>query len=329
MSNEIATVRSRVLSIQSHVVHGCVGNSAATFPMQINGVDVDTFNILSFSNHTGYALSKGYRITPEQFQSIAEGLTRNKFTDKYQYVLSGYVGNAAVMQEIGTFVESIQSARSKGSEVAYVCDPVCGDLGKLYVSEECVEVYRNKLLPLAVMALPNGFEASIISGIEINSVATAIEAANWFHTVPKVPSVVIKSFKDESRDPLGQKIFMLVSEQLANEDSYSRHLVEVECVKGYFTGTGDAFGGLLMAHFTKARATGNSLVDCVAIAATATVGVLRRTQAYRASITGETTLKEAHRGISDSDDFDDRELMIIHSVDILVGKSIEVSVTKL
>jgi hypothetical protein len=45
--------RGRVLSIQSHVVSGYVGNRCAVFPLQLLGFDVDFVNTVNFSNHTG------------------------------------------------------------------------------------------------------------------------------------------------------------------------------------------------------------------------------------------------------------------------------------
>ena len=343
----VPSFRARVLSIQSHVVHGCVGNSAATFPMQIHGLDVDAFNILSFSNHTGYPLFKGFRITAEQFSQVAEGLSANGFTEQYDYVLSGYVGNAPVMEEIAKLLKEMGERRvgSASGGFTYVCDPVCGDLGKLYVSDECVGIYRSLLLPLAAVALPNGFEASVLSGIEINSVATAQAAANWFHREPKVGVVVIKSFHDAELDPEGRRIFMLVSEAGAEGgvDDAVRHLVEVEYVTGYFTGTGDTFGGLFMAHYAKSRnaaARGKTtevkcIAQCVAAAATGTFGVLKRTQAYRASLSGGDEAAGAApafselRGVGHSDDFRARELMIVHSADILLSDALAVTVRRL
>jgi len=254
--------RMRVLSIQSQVVHGHVGNSAAAFPLQLLGVDVDCLNVLSFSNHTGYPLFKGHFITPEQFEAIALGLKLNGFTKGYQGVMSGFLGNAAMMAEVEKLVLETQGGvggEGNGDDspaplshaAAYVCDPVCGDNGRLYVAEACVEMYRSALLPLAAVATPNGFEASTLSGIPITNLSEARRAATWFHTVPKVPLLVIKSFHDAELDPTSASIFMLVSVSDCHPSSPTTKewLLTVPKLDGYFVGTGDVFAGLLVGHF--------------------------------------------------------------------------------
>lgn len=335
--------RTRVLTVQSQVIHGHVGNSASTFPLQLLGVDVDSFNILSFTNHTGYPLFKGHFITPEQFQVLAEGLKANGFTKGYDCVLSGFLGNVAMMEEVHKLVSEILTS---GAQCAYVCDPVCGDNGKLYVAEACVGMFVSTLLPLSVVATPNGYEASLLSGREtISCLAEARESANWFHTVPKVPFVVIKSFEDASRDPTLGTIFMLVSVAFSCEVDGEGHLVippvqwliSVPKLVGYFVGTGDVFAGVLVGNFRQTGLFGGAAAEspiasigrraklcpataiapsecdlkvadgfrnCVCLAAAGTLAVLENTQAARAVA-------------DDADDavksFDERELLLVHS----------------
>lgn len=49
----VSSERIRVLSAQSHVVHGYVGNKCATFALQTHGIEVDSINTVQFSNNTG------------------------------------------------------------------------------------------------------------------------------------------------------------------------------------------------------------------------------------------------------------------------------------
>eukprot|EP01035_Chromulina_nebulosa_P015777 gene15777-20904_t len=83
---------TRVLSVQSHVVSGYVGNRAAIFPLQLLGIDVDAINSLQFSNHTGYPTVKGQSLTETDLREICEGLEANQLLD-YDYLLSGYIGS--------------------------------------------------------------------------------------------------------------------------------------------------------------------------------------------------------------------------------------------
>ena len=51
--------RMNILSIQSHVAYGHVGNDAAVFPLQRMGVEVWPIHTVQFSNHTGYGSFTG------------------------------------------------------------------------------------------------------------------------------------------------------------------------------------------------------------------------------------------------------------------------------
>jgi len=119
----------RCLSIQSHVVHGYVGNKSATFPLQLLGFDVDTLNSVQLSCHTGYRTFRGQVLDGEQLQAILDGLEENGLM-AYSHVLTGYVSSATFLRKIAT---AVQTARRFNPGAVYVCDPVMGDHGKLYV----------------------------------------------------------------------------------------------------------------------------------------------------------------------------------------------------
>jgi pyridoxine kinase len=116
----------RILSIQSHVVHGYVGNKTATFALQLLGFEVDQLNTLQFSNHTQYPVVKGFRTTRTQIQEIFEGLEQNKIT--HSHILTGYVGNPECLQEISNF---IAKAKASSPSTIVLIDPVLGDNGCL------------------------------------------------------------------------------------------------------------------------------------------------------------------------------------------------------
>ena len=271
----------RVLSVQSHVVHGNVGNKAATFPMQLHGVEVDPLNVVHFSNHTGYKVFKGTRMSAEEFSSIVEGLTTNGFLPTYSCVLSGYVGNEAVLKELAKLVGKWQDERRKAlaeyggfedpSRPVYVCDPVCGDNGKLYVSESVLPVYRDQLIPLADIVTPNGFEASVLSGIEVKDIASAKKAAQWFHD-RGVSRVVIKSFDDVASHPDGKTISLITSEIAATTGESSTpsvHRIEIAKLATTLSGTGDAFAALVIGHLTSLYAAKKPTPTTVEVASAA------------------------------------------------------------
>ena len=127
----------RVLSIQSHVVQGYVGNKSAVLPLQLLGMDVDPINSVQFSNHTGYKQVAGRRLTGEELHDLLDGMTANNLVqDAYTHLLTGYVGSVSLLLAIVRVYERLQAAQTHAERLVYVCDPVLGDRGRLYVPME-------------------------------------------------------------------------------------------------------------------------------------------------------------------------------------------------
>ncbi|KAJ2691919.1 hypothetical protein GGH99_002070, partial [Coemansia sp. RSA 1285] len=179
----------RILSIQSHVVSGYVGNRAATFPLQLLGHEVDVINTVQFSNHTGYNTVRGTRFSDTQLRELFEGLCDNGLDTGYSHLLSGYIGNSGNVRAVE---EIARSLRRTNPDLVFVLDPVLGDDGALYVPEELVSLYRDVLCPLANIITPNQFEAEALSGISISSLEDARAVCNKLHSLG-VPDVVITS----------------------------------------------------------------------------------------------------------------------------------------
>lgn len=128
---------ARVLSIQSHVVQGYVGNKSAVFPLQLLGMDVDIINSVQFSNHTGYKVFKGKRLDGADLHELLDGMeTNNLLRDAHSHLLTGYIGSVSLLDAIVRVYKRLRAAHSDPSKLLYVCDPVMGDLGKLYVPLE-------------------------------------------------------------------------------------------------------------------------------------------------------------------------------------------------
>jgi pyridoxine kinase len=156
----------RVLSIQSHVVSGYVGNKAAVFPLQLLGFDVDFVNSVHFSCHTGYEFfPHGEVMNGEQLRTILKGLELNGLlgtTDNNNddngdavigSILTGYIGSVSFLEA----VEVVDTVRKYNPNARFVCDPVLGDNGRFYVPKELVDVYRNIVIPKADVVTPNQF----------------------------------------------------------------------------------------------------------------------------------------------------------------------------
>lgn len=129
----------RVLSIQSHVVRGYVGNKVAIFPLQMLGFDVDPINSVHFSNHTGYRHCTGKRLqlTGDDVDDILRGLEANELlTDAYSHLLTGYIGSKSLLESIPRVLELLKKDQKHSHSCTYVCDPVLGDHNRLYVPAE-------------------------------------------------------------------------------------------------------------------------------------------------------------------------------------------------
>eukprot|EP01135_Chromosphaera_perkinsii_P005527 Nk52_evm76s352 gene=Nk52_evmTU76s352 len=246
-SREASTL-PRVLSIQSHVVSGYVGNKAATFPMQVLGFDVDCINSVNFSNHTAYPIIKGTKMNGDQLWELFEGLRGNELHMGYTHVLTGYIGEVSMLRMIVKVLEILKRECS-GSGLLYVCDPVMGDDGKLYVSKDLVSVYKDEVIQHADIIVPNMFEAELLTGIEITSQDRALQAIGALHE-KGIPTVIITSAthvrKDE--DVAGDEILVYGSQVVSGGGHPVQFRIRVPKldIEGSFTGTGDLFAGLIL-----------------------------------------------------------------------------------
>ena len=142
----------QILSIQSHVVHGYVGNKAATFPLQYRGWNVDALNTVQFSNHPGYGKFTGFReLKAEMYQIIESGLI-NGLHLNYDVILTGYLPSVHSLKSICELINNI----CKQKNTPWILDPVLGDNGKLYVDMECVNIYKKLLSQCSIyLTVPN------------------------------------------------------------------------------------------------------------------------------------------------------------------------------
>uniref|UniRef100_A0A182Q4E1 Pyridoxal kinase n=1 Tax=Anopheles farauti TaxID=69004 RepID=A0A182Q4E1_9DIPT len=233
---------NRVLSIQSHVVHGHVGNKSAVFPLQVLGFEVDQINSVQFSNHTGYKNGfKGQVLNEKELADVYSGLVDNDLHKLYTHLLTGYVGNPAFLRGIANILKSLRDVNEK---LVYVCDPVMGDDGIMYVPKELLPIYRDEIVPLADIITPNQYEVELLTGKPIKSEADIWEAMQWFHE-RGVRTVAISSSELGSNETL----LAYVSNRIATGTERYRLTIPKQGNNVIrFTGTGDLFASLFLAH---------------------------------------------------------------------------------
>ncbi|CAA7612464.1 Pyridoxamine kinase [Candidatus Terasakiella magnetica] len=165
----------KIVSFQSAVAFGHVGNSAAVFPLQLLGFDAWPVDSVQFSNHPGYGGWSGGPMPAAHMADMVEGLSRIGALAQCDAVLSGYLGEADTAEAVARAVKEVKAARS---QALYLCDPVMGDDGTgLYVSSGIPEAFTRTLLPLADIVTPNRFELEHLSGRTVASMADAAAAA--------------------------------------------------------------------------------------------------------------------------------------------------------
>lgn len=178
----------RILSIQSHVVAGYVGNKAASFPLQLLGWEVDAALTVSFSNHTGYGRWGGSKFDAAHLEDVFSALDANGLL-RQSHLLTGYVPGADALKVV---VRAVDRLRAVNPKLVYVLDPVMGDDGRIYVSESVIPIYK-ALLPRATCATPNYFEAELLTDVKILDAASLKSALRTFHERYRLPNIVISA----------------------------------------------------------------------------------------------------------------------------------------
>ncbi|BBH54192.1 pyridoxal kinase PdxY [Fluviispira sanaruensis] len=176
-----------ILSIQSCVSYGHVGNSAVTFPLQRLGVQVWPIHTVLFSNHTGYGQWRGKVIDIEGVREVFLGIKDRGVLKNCDALLSGYMGS----KELGiVMIEAIKELRKLKPDTLYCCDPVMGDIGRgFFVKEGIPEFFKEEMLKYADIITPNHFELEYLSDKKFDSIEGAVAAAR--RVMKKGPKVVV------------------------------------------------------------------------------------------------------------------------------------------
>jgi pyridoxine kinase len=257
-----------LISIQSHVAYGHVGNSAAVFPLQRMGVEVWPVHTVQFSNHTGYGDAKGQVFDAGLIRDVVAGIEARGVLSECDGVLSGYMGGADIGAAILDCVETVKRANPSAR---YCCDPVIGDVGKgVFVRKGIPEFIKTKAMPLADIVTPNQFELDYLSGRASTTLAQARDAIKAVHDLGPRAVLVTSVHTDET--PEGE-IDMLASDETG---LFRLRTPRLDLVAN---GAGDAIAALFFAHYLRLGKIGEAL----ARAGSAIFGVLEKTAEAAAS----------------------------------------------
>ncbi len=255
-----------VISIQSQVAYGHVGNSAAVFPMQMHGIDVIAVPTTLLSNRPGYPTIRGRVLDAQLVADLLLGIEERGAVDTAQMILSGYLGSPEIAAVVADFV---QRAKAKNPALRYCCDPVLGDRDRgLFVHADIPPQVADRLCPLADVVTPNHFEFEYLSGAKAATTDQVIEAARAL--IARGPSTVVVTSAELTDTPVGE-IETLAVERA--KEAFKAWRVRTPKLPISPNGTGDLFAALLVS----ARVRGSDTPQALSHAASAIFAVLERT----------------------------------------------------
>lgn len=229
----------RIVSLQSHVVDGTVGNAAAVFPMQRLGAEVLPVHTVQFSNHPAAGPVGGDLLPADHLARVLAGLTARGLPGQLDAVLSGYLGVAETADVLAGW---LGTCRAVQPGMPYACDPVIGDSGKgVYVRPDLAAMIRDRLIPLATIAFPNLFELQWLTGLAAESEAGLAAAIAALHRMGPRAVVVTSVEGLDGAETTGLAV---------SAGGAVAHIRQPRIDRA-FSGAGDCFAGMCLVHFLR------------------------------------------------------------------------------
>lgn len=252
----------KILSIQSAVAYGHVGNSAAVFPLQRIGVEVLPVYTVNFSNHTGYGAWRGPLINPDDVREVLLGIEERGVLPQIDVILSGYQGGEGIADVI---LETVKRVKAANPAAVYSCDPVMGNAKSgCFVAPAIPVLLRDRVVPAADIITPNQFELGFLTGTEPDTLESTLASVELVRaTGPR--TVLVTSVERPDREDS-------TIEMLAVDDT-GAWLVQTPHIPMKANGSGDVTAALFTAHY---RRTGD-LADALARTTSSVFDLLSRT----------------------------------------------------
>jgi pyridoxine kinase len=252
-----------ILSIQSHVAYGHVGNASATFPMQRLGHEVWPIHTVQFSNHTGYGSWTGRVFDGLAVEELVDGIAARGALAHCDGVLSGYMGSADIGQAV---LSTVARVRAANPAALFCCDPVIGDVGRgVFVRAGIPEFMRDLAVPAADIVTPNQFELDYLSSGTSATLPDARAALARIHALGPRAVLVTSLHTDTTPDD---------AIDLVAGESGAVWRVRTPKLGISVNGAGDAIAALFLVHYLESCSAKVALEK----AASSIYGLLRRTE---------------------------------------------------
>ena len=237
-----------VLSIQSAVAYGHVGNSAAVFPLQRLGHEVWPVNTVNFSNHAGYGAWRGPALPAADVAAVVKGVAERGELANVDAVLSGYQGGSDIADVI---IDAAAQVRAANPEALYVCDPVMGNAKSgCHVDDAIPPLLRDKVVPVADVITPNQFELGYLTGREATDLESTLDAVEAARAMG--PKTVLVTSVERPDRPEGTVEILVV-------DDSGRYLAQTPYLPFKRNGSGDVTAALFTGHYTETSDVKESL----------------------------------------------------------------------
>jgi pyridoxine kinase len=252
----------KILSIQSAVAYGHVGNSAAVFPLQRIGVEVLPVYTVNFSNHTGYGAWRGPLISPDDVREVIAGIEDRGAFPQIDAVLSGYQGGEGIADVI---LDAVARVKAANPRAVYACDPVMGNARSgCFVAPAIPVLLRDRVVPAADIITPNQFELGFLTGTEPDTLESTLDAVELIRaTGPRTVLVTSVERPDREEGTI---------EMLAVDDA-GAWIVQTPLLPLKANGSGDVTAALFTAHYGR---TGDA-ADALARTTSSVFDLLERT----------------------------------------------------
>ncbi|MEV4667413.1 pyridoxal kinase PdxY [Microbacterium sp. LWO12-1.2] len=230
----------KILSIQSAVAYGHVGNSAAVFPLQRIGVEVLPVYTVNFSNHTGYGAWRGPLISPDDVREVITGIEDRGVFSQIDAILSGYQGGEGIGDVI---IDAVARVKAANPAAIYACDPVMGNAKSgCFVAPAIPVLLREKVVPVADIITPNQFELGFLTGTEPDTLESTLASVDLAHAMgPR--TVLVTSVERPDRED--GTIEMLAA------DEHGAWIVQTPHLPMKANGSGDVTAALFTAHYVE------------------------------------------------------------------------------
>lgn len=230
----------KILSIQSAVAYGHVGNSAAVFPLQRIGVEVLPVYTVNFSNHTGYGAWRGPMIDPAEVREVITGIQDRGVFGGIDAVLSGYQGGEGIGDVI---IDAVARVKAENPNAVYACDPVMGNAKSgCFVAPAIPVLLRERVVPVADIITPNQFELGFLTETEPDTLESTLASVDLARAMgPRTVLVTSVERPDREEGTI---------EMLAVDDE-GAWIVQTPHLPMKANGSGDVTAALFTAHYVE------------------------------------------------------------------------------